>query len=74
MREVFITKVYQSATDEGNVLQKVEMVFKALCIQYYQQGVDPKFPGALTSVNEFFWDIPAGKSDSGGLPDATYKP
>ena len=42
MREVFITKVTQSATDEGNVLQKVEMVFKAHLHQYYQQGTDPQ--------------------------------
>ena len=34
MRECFITKVNQSATDEGNVLQKVEMVFKAISIKY----------------------------------------
>jgi type VI secretion system secreted protein Hcp len=74
MREVFVTKVTQSATDEGNVLQKVEMVFKALCIQYYQQGISSAAPGALTPVNEFYWDIPAGKSETGGLPGATYKP
>ena len=45
MREAFITKVTQSATDEGNVLQKVEMVFKSISIQYYQQGLDSKQPG-----------------------------
>ena len=74
MRECFITKVNQSATDEGNVLQKVEMVFKAISIKYYQQGINSANPGGLTAVNEFSWDVPAGKSESGGLPGATYKP
>ncbi len=74
MRECFITKVTQSATDEGNVLQKVEMVFKAISIKYYQQGINSANPGGLTAVNEFSWDVPAGKSEPGGLPGATYKP
>ena len=74
LREVFITKVNQSATDEGNVLQKVEMVFKAISIKYFQQGISPTAPGALTAVNEFSWDVPAGKAEAGGLPGATYKP
>jgi len=60
MEQAFITKVNQSATDEGNVLQKVEMVFKTITIEYFQQGVDPKFPGALSQVGTFDWDIPAG--------------
>jgi type VI secretion system Hcp family effector len=63
MKEAFITKVNQSATEEGNVLQKVEMVFKSIGIMYYQQGI-----GALTYANEFSWDIPAGKSQAGPLP------
>ena len=57
MRECFITKVTQSATDEGNVLQKVEMVFKAISIKYYQQGINSANPGGLTAVNEFSWDV-----------------
>ena len=67
MKEAFITKVNQSATEEGNVLQKVEMVFKTIEIEYFQQGVDPKRPGALTQVGKFDWDIPAGVAhpDSG---------
>jgi type VI secretion system Hcp family effector len=73
MRECFITKVNQSATDEGNVLQKVEMVFKAISIQYWQQGL-LKDPGALKVVNEFSWDVPAGKAKPGGLDGVTYKP
>lgn len=74
LREVFVTKVNQSATDEGNVVQKVEMVFKALAIKYFQQGVSASAPGALTYVNEFSWDIPAGKAAAGNLIGATYKP
>ena len=46
MTEAFITKVNQSATDEGNVLQKVEMVFKNIEIEYWQQGVNPMRPGS----------------------------
>lgn len=63
MREAFVTKVNQSATEEGNVLQKVELVFKSIGIMYYQQGI-----GTLTYANEFSWDVPAGKAQAGGLP------
>ena len=60
MEEVFITKVGQSATDEGNVLQKVEMVFKKIQIDYLQQGVSASAPGALSNAGTFVWDIPSG--------------
>ena len=40
MREAFITKVTQSATEEGNVTQKVEMVFKSIAIMYFEQGLN----------------------------------
>ena len=68
MEEAFITKVTQSATDEGNVTQKVEMVFKTIEIQYWQQGTDANDPGGLKNVGTFFWDIPAGEAspDQGG--------
>ncbi|MEO7056485.1 MAG: type VI secretion system tube protein Hcp [Caldimonas sp.] len=62
MKEAFITKVANSATDDGNVLQKVEMVFKYIEIKYAQQGVNPRYPGALTPAGQFDWDIPAGKA------------
>ena len=77
MRECFITKATQSATEEGNVTQKVEMVFKAISIQYYQQGIKKDNPGGLQAVNEFSWDIPGGKAQAGPgamSPQATYKP
>ena len=77
MREAFITKATQSATEEGNVTQKVEMVFKAISIQYYQQGLDSKNPGGLRPVNEFSWNIPEGKAQPGPgslKPGPTYEP
>jgi len=77
MREAFITKATQSATEEGNVTQNVEMVFKAISIQYYQQGLDSKNPGGLRPVNEFSWNIPEGKAQPGPgalKPGPTYKP
>jgi len=54
--------VNQSATEEGNVLQKVEMVFKTIEIQYWQQGLNPLNPGQLQNVGTFKWDIPAGEA------------
>jgi type VI secretion system Hcp family effector len=69
MTEAFITKVNQSATEEGNVVQKVEMVFKTITIEYFQQGVDTKFnPGGLQQAGKFDWNIPSGVAhpDSGG--------
>jgi len=66
MTEAFITKVNQSATEEGNVLQKVEMVFKTIEIQYSQQGLNPTNPGSLQNVGTFKWDIPAGEASPDG--------
>ena len=68
MTEAFITKVTQSATEEGNVSQKVEMVFKTIEIQYLQQGVNPNAPGALQDAGTFDWNIPSGVAhpDVGG--------
>ena len=68
MKEAFITKVNQAATDEGNVTQKVEMVFKSIEIEYFQQGILPDQPGALAQAGKFDWNIPEGVAhpDSGG--------
>ena len=60
MKEAFITKVNQAATDEGNVTQKVEMVFKSIEIEYFQQGILPNQPGALAQAGKFDWNIPEG--------------
>jgi type VI secretion system Hcp family effector len=61
MHGVFITKVSNSATDEGNVLQKVEMVFKHVLISYRPQISTGKLAGTLEAPLPFEWDIPAGK-------------
>ena len=70
MKEAFITKVSQSATEEGNVVQKCEMVFKAIGIMYYQQGLVGSSPGMLSYANEYSWDIAEGKAQAGGLPNS----
>jgi len=53
---VFITKVSNTGTSEGHVLQIVEMVFKTVKIEYKTQ--DNK--GVLVPAKVFNWDIPAG--------------
>jgi type VI secretion system Hcp family effector len=60
MTEAFITKVSNSATEEGNVTQKVELVFKTIKIEYRQQGADAKNPGGLGAAVPYSWDIAAG--------------
>ena len=57
MEGAFITKVSNSGTEEGNVLQRCEMVFDVVTIDY--QPSDPK-TGALGSATTFNWDIAAG--------------
>ena len=65
MEGAFITKVNQSATEEGNVLQKVEMVFKSVAITYKAQedgsGGKGKPAGSTGPGIPFSWDIPGGK-------------
>jgi type VI secretion system Hcp family effector len=53
----FITKVSNSGTEEGNVVQKVELVFKTVKIEYKSQ--DNK-TGKLGAPKTYNWDIPAG--------------
>jgi type VI secretion system secreted protein Hcp len=55
----FITKVSQSGTEEGNVVQKVELVFKTVKIDYQKQ--DNK-TGKLEGKRTYTWDIPGGTS------------
>jgi len=57
MEGVFITKVEIGGTEEGNVTQKVEMVFKTVKIEYRSQN--PK-DGMLAKAKTYTWDIPAG--------------
>ena len=57
MEGAFITKVSNSGTEEGNVVQKVELVFKTVKIEYKPQD---NTPGALLATKTYNWDIPAG--------------
>ena len=57
MEGAFITKVSNSGTEEGNVVQRVETVFKTVKIEYKAQ--DNK-TGAMGPVKTYNWDIPAG--------------
>ena len=60
MTGAFITKVAQNGTEEGNVTQKVEMVFKTVKIEYKQQDNNN---GKLMAAKTFKWDIPAGTAE-----------
>jgi type VI secretion system secreted protein Hcp len=57
MEGAFITKVSNSGTEEGIVVQKVEMVFKTVKIEYKPQNSKD---GTLGAVKTYNWDIPAG--------------
>jgi type VI secretion system secreted protein Hcp len=70
MKDAFITKVTNTASDDGNVVQKVEMVFKEVTFTYKQQtdglpqvpgGKATQAAGSLGAKFEVTWDIPAGK-------------
>ena len=57
MEGAFITKVTNSGTEDGTVVQKVEMVFKTVKIEYKPQN---NKDGTLGAVKTYNWDIPAG--------------
>lgn len=57
MEGVFIVKVSNSGTEEGNVRQRVELVFKTVKIDYKPQSAAD---GSLGTAKTFTWDIPAG--------------
>jgi type VI secretion system secreted protein Hcp len=57
MEGAFITRVSNSGTEAGNVLQKVEMVFKTVKIDYKPQNTKD---GTLGAAKTYSWDIPAG--------------
>ncbi len=56
MKNAYITKASHSGTEEGNVTQKIECVFKEVHIEYKPQ-LDT---GKLDSGMKFHWHIPAG--------------
>jgi type VI secretion system secreted protein Hcp len=66
MTDAFITKVACSADDQGNVVQKVTMVFKQVEIDYKPQSGTPGSPGGLGAAINYKWNIPAGTSSGGG--------
>ena len=57
MEGAFITKVSNSGNEDGVIVQKVELVFKTVKIEYKQQ--DSK-TGAFNTVKTYIWNIPAG--------------
>ena len=57
MEGAFITKVSNSGTEEGNIVQRVEMVFKTVKIEYKAQD---NRTGSMGPVKTYNWDIPAG--------------
>lgn len=57
MEGAFITKVSNSGNEEGLIVQKVELVFKTVKIEYKSQ--DNK-NGSLGAPKTYNWDIPAG--------------
>ncbi len=63
MEGAFITKVSNSGTEEGNVVQKVEMVFKTVKIEYKAQN---NKDGTLLGVKTYTWDIPGGSASPNG--------
>ena len=65
LTDAFITKVACSADDTGNVVQKVELVFKQVEIDYKEQKGTPGKPGALGPPINYKWNIPAGTSSGG---------
>ena len=57
MEGAFITRVSNSGTEEGQIVQKIEMVFKTVKIEYKPQDTKT---GALGAAKTYSWDIPAG--------------
>jgi len=67
--EAFITKVSNSANDNGDVVQKIDMVFKEITILYRQQ-LDAKTAagaGKFAAPTTFNWNIPAGMASPGAF-------
>lgn len=58
MKSAYITKVTQNGSEDGNVVQKIEMVFKEVKIDYKMQGND----GKLVAPVSFNWNIPEGSA------------
>ena len=61
MSGAYITKVSSSGTEEGNVTQKVELVFKSVIIEYKPQDSG----GMLGAAKTYNWNISENTSSSG---------
>jgi type VI secretion system secreted protein Hcp len=57
MEGIFMTKIENSGTEDGTVIQNVEFVFKTVKIEYKPQNAKD---GTLGAVRTYNWDIPAG--------------
>jgi type VI secretion system Hcp family effector len=57
MEGVFITSVSSTGTDEGRVVQRIEMVFKTVKIDYKPQD---NRTGKLGAARTYAWDIVSG--------------
>ncbi len=65
MEGAFITKVSNAGTEEGNVAQRVELVFKTVKIEYKAQN---RKDGTLLPGTTYNWDIPAGTASPSAKP------
>lgn len=61
MEGVFITGVANAGSEEGGVVQQVEMVFKTIKIEYKAQDAKT---GSLGAAKTFSWDVPAGAASA----------
>jgi type VI secretion system Hcp family effector len=64
MEEAFITKVSNTASEDGNVLQKVELVFKKITINYKPQDGSGTQAGKLGGTFDYWWNIPEGTTNA----------
>jgi len=61
LEDAFLTKVSHTISEEGNVQQKVELVFKQITIEYQPQDGTGNQVGQLTAGTQYSWDISTGK-------------
>ena len=72
LTDAFITKVNCKATDNGDVIQTVEMVFKQIEIDYKPQSGTVKADGTILTGGlgppiNYKWNITAGTASGGSL-------
>ena len=57
MTDVYLTKVSLAASEEGQISQRIELIFKTVAIDYRPQD---RKTGSVGAGSTFNWDIPAG--------------